>query len=164
MEFLSVIILCMVNRKNRQDDIETSFLRKQLAFQFVYSFLCVSQEHFKIFFFIISFNFSFFLNFLLLFTYSYPHFPLVTLPCPTHTPPATVHSPSPCCLCLWALYMCSLTCPFPFFPPLYPSCLPSGHCQFILYFRVSHSIFLFYSLKQKTYGICLSPPGLLQLA
>ena len=32
--------------------------------------------------------------------------------------------------------------PFPFFAPLSPSPLPSGHCQFVLYFNVSGSTLL----------------------
>ena len=54
-----------------------------------------------------------------------------TLPTPTHT-----LDPTPCCLCPWVLYTCSLmTLPF-----VYPIILPSGSCQFVLYFNVSGSI------------------------
>ena len=50
--------------------------------------------------------------------------------------------PLPHCLYPWWLYTCSLTWPFPFFTPLSSSLLPSGHCQFILYFNDSSSILL----------------------
>ena len=50
----------------------------------------------KVFCFILKF-------FLLLFYYSCPHFPPITLPCPTHPPPPTFN-PSPSCLSPWILY------------------------------------------------------------
>ena len=65
-----------------------------------------------------------------------------TLPCPTHPPPSTFNPPHPHCLCPWVLYTRSLTWPFPFCSPLSPSPLPSGHCQFVLYFYTSSSILL----------------------
>ena len=65
-----------------------------------------------------------------------PHYSPLPYPLP-HLP----HSILPLhCLCPWVLHTCSLTWPFPFFPLLFPSLLPSGHCQFILYFHVSGSI------------------------
>ena len=42
-------------------------------------------------------------------------------------PPATVNHHH--CLCPWVLYLCSLACSFLFFPPLFPSPAPSGHCH-----------------------------------
>ena len=58
----------------------------------------------------------------------------------------TLHLPHsillPSCLYSWVLYTCSLTWPFPFFPPLSSSPLPSGPCQFDLYSHVSGSILL----------------------
>ena len=62
-----------------------------------------------------------------------PFHHLVALPCPIQSPlPKT--TPSPLSLSMVPLYM------FCFFPPLPPSCLPSGPCQFVLYFHVSGSI------------------------
>ena len=52
------------------------------------------------------------------------------------TPAPRVHPPH--CPCPWVFYSWSLTCPFPFFPQLPPFPFPSGHCQFVLYFYVSH--------------------------
>ena len=78
--------------------------------------------------------------FLLLFNYSCPHFPPLLSPAlPT---PHLLLSIPPCprCLCPWVFYTCSFTWPFPFFSPLSP--IPSGHCQFVLYFNVSVSILL----------------------
>ena len=78
--------------------------------------------------------------FLLLFNYSCPHFPPLTLPGPTHLPPPTFNPhchPHPyvhVVLCPCVLYACSLMT-FPFFtyypPP--PSPLVS---QFVLNFNV----------------------------
>ena len=52
--------------------------------------------------------------------------------CPPLPSPPPPHSQfSHCCPCPWVIYSCSLTGSFPFFPPLSPSCLPSGHCQTI---------------------------------
>ena len=70
-----------------------------------------------------------------------PHFPPITLPCPTHPHlPNSVLPPS-CCLCAWVLRTCSLTT-LPLLLPISPSPCPSGHCQFVLYFNVSGSILL----------------------
>ena len=53
------------------------------------------------------------------FNYSYPHSSPINLPCTTQSPPPTFNPPpQPRCLCPWVLYTCSLTWPFPFFPPL----------------------------------------------
>ena len=57
----------------------------------------------------------------------------------------TTHSHSqspPYCPCPWVIHTYSLTCLFPFLPPLSPSFLLSGHRQFVLYFIVSGSILL----------------------
>ena len=54
------------------------------------------------------------------------------------------------CPCPCVIHTCSLTSPFPFFPPLTPSPLPSGHCQSLPCFHVCGSILfisLFCSLK-----------------
>ena len=45
----------------------------------------------------------------LLFNYSCPHFPPITLPCPTRPPSDISILPHPGCLCPWVLYTCSLT-------------------------------------------------------
>ena len=50
-----------------------------------------------------------------------------------------------CCPCPWAIHTCCLTSPFPFFAPLSPSLLHSGHCQSVPCFHVCGSI-LFVSL------------------
>ena len=58
--------------------------------------------------------------------------------------------PNPCscsqsphhCPCPWVIHICSLTSPFPFFPWLFSSPLPSGYCQFVPRFHVSGSILL----------------------
>ena len=74
------------------------------------------------------------------FNYSYPHSSPINLPCTTQSPPPTFNPPpQPRCLCPWVLYTCSLTWPFPFFPPLSPS---PHRCQFVLYFHISVSILL----------------------
>ena len=75
-----------------------------------------------------------------------------------------------CCPCPWAIHTCCLTSPFPFFAPLSPSLLHSGHCQSVPCFHVCGSILfvsLFCSLdssyKVRSYGICFSLPGLSHL-
>ena len=74
----------------------------------------------------------------MLFCYSYPNFPSLLSP---SQPTPHSHSQSlPGCPCLWVIYTCSLIRPFPFFPPLPPSCLPSGPCQSVPCF---HSMFYF---------------------
>ena len=79
------------------------------------------------------------LEFFLLFIYSCPHFPLITLPHLTH--PQLSHSVLPSTpLSLSFIYVPWQ--PFPFIPLLYPSSLPSGYCPFVLYFHVSDSIWL----------------------
>ena len=65
--------------------------------------------------------------FLLLFKYSFLHFPTTTSPCPTHPPPPL--KPTPLWLYPWVLYTCSLmTLPF-LFPVIHP---PSDYHQFLL--------------------------------
>ena len=89
----------------------------------------------------------------------------LTLPTPTshpqsHLPLGSVHG---------SLIHVHLR-PFPFFPTLFPSPLPSGYCQFIVECNVSAIFFLpvvlliRFHLKVRSYGICPSPPGLLHLA
>ena len=86
--------------------------------------------------------------FLLLLNYSCPNFTPIALPTlpnphpPTFIPP-TPHSHSqspPHCPCPWVLYICSLTCSFPFFPPLYPS---SFALVTVSLFFISMSLVLF---------------------
>ena len=68
-----------------------------------------------------------------------PVFP--PLPSSAHPIPSS-HSQFPhCCPCLWVIYTCSLSSLL-FFPPLFPLPLPSGYCQFVLYFNVSACILL----------------------
>ena len=71
-----------------------------------------------------------------------PIFPLLFSPAPSIPPPCSHSQPPSCCLCPWVLYIHSLTRPFPLFPLLSISPLPSGHCQFIPYFHVSGSMLL----------------------
>ena len=83
-----------------------------------------------------------FKNFFIVVQLQLSPFSPVTLPCPTHPPNPTFNPPLTHCLCPWVLYTYSLPWPFPFFLPLKPFALPSGHCQFVLYFHVSGSILL----------------------
>ena len=62
-----------------------------------------------------------------MFKYSCLHFPSIT----------------PLWLCLCVLYTCSLMT-LPLFPPIIPTLLPCGYCQFVLYFNVSGYILLAY--------------------
>ena len=78
----------------------------------------------------------------LLFKYSCPHFPPITLPCRTHLPPSTFILPHPVVFVHVFFYTCSLTWPFPFFPLLFLSFFRSSHFQFFLYLHASGSIFL----------------------
>ena len=66
-------------------------------------------------------------------------FPHHWLP-PHPFPPPTLNS-TPLWLCPCVLHTCSLMT-LPPFPPIIPSPLPSGYCQFVLYFNVS-GYFLF---------------------
>ena len=63
---------------------------------------------------------------------------------PAPSPPqAQSHSQSlHRCPCPWVIHTCFLTSPFPFFPPLFSSCLPSGHCPSVPCFCVSGSVLL----------------------
>ena len=79
-------------------------------------------------------------NFLLLFYDSCPNFPLLLSP--TLGPP-TPHSQSPPFYpCPWVIYTCSLMRPFPFFPPLSLTLLPSGPCQSVPRFHASAFLLL----------------------
>ena len=60
------------------------------------------------------------------------------LPCLSSTPSV---NPPYHCLCWRVLYLCSVFLGLPL-PLLSPFTLPSGHCQFVLYFLVSGSILL----------------------
>ena len=76
--------------------------------------------------------------FLLLFNYSCPSFPPITLPCSTHPLPSTFSPPH------LFVHGSFIHVPWLDHSPSflhYPS-LPSGHCQFVLYFHVSVSVFL----------------------
>ena len=60
---------------------------------------------------------------------------------------------------------------FPLFPPLPSFLFPSGYCQFVLYFHVSGyillaclSLLIRVHLYVRSYGVCLSLPGLFHLA
>ena len=66
-------------------------------------------------------------------------FPPLLYPTPP-TPPPTLN-PTPLCLCPWVLYTCSLMT-LPLLSPISPSPVPSGYCQFVLYFSVSDYILL----------------------
>ena len=102
----------------------------------------------------------------MLFSYSRPTFlPLLT-PTPYHPTPTEsisymdshgivhAHDSANCVLCL----------PYPSLSPITLHPVPSGHCQFVLYFHVSGSIFHTCSFSWLWYGIYLSPPGLFHLA
>ena len=89
-------------------------------------------------FWLLSPYFFFFYFFLLLCKYSCLHFPP---PLPPTPPIPTSHPWSyPLWFCPCVLYTCSWK-PFPF-PPVIPSHLPSGYCQFVLNFSVSGYILL----------------------
>ena len=60
---------------------------------------------------------------------------------PPHPPPPSHLNPTSLWLCPQVLYTCSLTTR-PLFPLLIPRPLPSGYCQFVLYFNVSGYILL----------------------
>ena len=79
------------------------------------------------------------LFYLLLFSYSCPTFFPIAFPFPI---PPHSHSQSPHCPCLWALYLCSFACPFPFFP-LLPT--PLSPLVTVSLFFISKSIVLFCS-------------------
>ena len=112
-----------------------------------------------------SFCFVLFLKFLLLFSYSCPHFPLLLFPVLLTR---TSHIQPPTCLCPWVLYTCSLTWPFPFFPLLFPS--PS-HLVTVSLFFISMSVYfahlsvlwIRFHLYMRSYGNCLWLPGLFHL-
>ena len=74
--------------------------------------------------------FNHFYNFLLMLEYSCLHFPPPLLPSPTHPhfPPSIL----PHFGFVHGSFIHVLWWPFPFFPPLFPSPLSSGYCQFIL--------------------------------
>ena len=97
-----------------------------------------------------SYIFLFFFN-LSLFSYTCPAiFPI------SHPYPVTLTSTGnpPHCPCTWVLYSCPFACPFPFFPPLAPSTLPSGHSQFcLIYFLVN--LFLIYFNIENRCLLCL---------
>ena len=59
--------------------------------------------------------------------------------CPYPAPTTPSVSPPPLSVPMSPLFM-FLCLPFPFFAPLSRSPIPSGHCQFVLYFQVSVSI------------------------
>ena len=85
--------------------------------------------------------FHLFSHFLLLFNYSCPHYPPITLLHPIY-PHLTLSVLSHSVVFVRGSFIHVPLSPFPFFPLLSPSNLPSGHCQFVLYFHVSGSILL----------------------
>ena len=82
------------------------------------------------------------------------------LPCPPSLSQCPPCRPLPC-----ILYTC-----FPSFPSSSLSSFLSDHCQFVPYFLISPVLFCFFVLfirfllQVRSYGICLSPPGLFYLA
>ena len=98
------------------------------------SWSCLSQSGVLFLFFVL-----FTIKKKLLFKYSCLHFP--TPLSPTQPLPPPTLNPSPLCLCLCVLYTSSLTS-FPLLSLLFSSPLPSGYCQFVLYFNASGSILL----------------------
>ena len=89
---------------------------------------------------ITTFSFFFFFLLFLFILLQLSHFPPFVLLHPAHL---RSHSPSPHhCPGPWVIHTCSLTSPFPFFPPLPSSALPSGHCQSAPCFYASGSILL----------------------
>ena len=82
--------------------------------------------------------------FFLLFSYCYSvTVVLIFSPLPSSQPIPYSHSKSPhCCPSPWVIHTCSLTDPFPFLPPLFPSPFPSDSCQFVLCSHISGSILL----------------------
>ena len=62
-----------------------------------------------------------------------PQFSPFALLCP---PPPHFHCHfQQCSPCPWLIHTCSLSSPSPFFPPLFPSPLPSGHFQAVPCFQ-----------------------------
>ena len=77
----------------------------------------------------------------MLFKCSCPHFPTTTyfpLPHASRLPPSILPSSG----FVHGSFIHVPWWPFPFFPPLSPSPLPSGYCHFVLYFNVSGCILL----------------------
>ena len=71
-----------------------------------------------------------------LFYYSCPNFSPFALFCPAHHPlPQSVPTLLSTSM---GIYTCSLTSPFPFFPPLSPSPAPSHLCQYVPCFYFVH--------------------------
>ena len=71
------------------------------------------------------------------------------LPTSAHPTPCSHSLSPPCCPCPWVIHTCSLSNPFPFFPP-FPTPVPSGHCQSVPCFHACGSslfISLFCSLN-----------------
>ena len=93
-----------------------------------------------------------FLNIFIVVQLQLSPFPPIALPCPIQ-PLIPKTNPTPLSLSIGLLYM------FPFFPPLSPSPLPSGHCKFVLYFYVSGS-FLLICLFLKWWQTPLNKPKL----
>ena len=85
-----------------------------------------------------------FLSFFIVILLQLSQFSPICPPLPIPPPPAPSQFPH-CCLCPWVIHTCSLTSPVPFFPPLSPSPLPSGHCQSVPCCQTCGSI-LFVSL------------------
>ena len=121
--FFTVFIIYFFKEKTGKGEIENHLQFNHLFFW---------TWEFDFFLFVVFFYLLFFIN-------SYPtFFPIAELypVAPTHIVSHS-HFLSP-----WVLYLCSFACPFSLFSSLSPSLLPSGHCQFVLYFQVSGSILL----------------------
>ena len=96
-----------------------------------------------------------------------PPFSPMTLPCPTH--PHLPHSIPPLSLSMGPLYMflgdlsSSLPCYLPF-PPFWLLSVCSLFQCLCLYFACLFVLLIRFYLQMRSYGICLSPPGLYHLA
>ena len=72
--------------------------------------------------------------------YSCPNFPTLSF---SAYPTPCSHGPSPhCCSCPWVIHTCSLSSAFPFFLPISPSLLPSGHFHSVPCFHACGSTLL----------------------
>ena len=112
---------------------------------------------------IVLFLIFFYLKHFLLFNYSCPHFPPITLYCPTHPPPPTFNPPA-CCLCPWVLYTCSPSFPRYLPTPWSLSVCSLFSCLWFYFACLLVCLLIRFHLKVRSYSICLSLPGLFHLA